>query len=412
MDSSADKLRAELKKKKVPELKKQCKELKIPDCLTKISQLRKTQLIELIVLAQSSKKAPKKKAPKKKRSPKKSPKKRSPKKSPKKRSPKRAPKKKGPSEGELSKKTVGELKKIVENKGYQAPQKGKGSGAKGRIVKKDWVQAIMDARAKVSPLEEIIIPSPVRKSAREYKCYPDRKRKCAKGSDKSICSTARGTCRKTKTVSKKQKEEGYIYDDELGLIGPTDEIAAYREYLGVEEEGEEEGPAPPSPRRRLPIPRKRLPIPRRPLPKPKKRGKKPLPALPRPRVRKCYDKEDWLECDPDQVCWSDGTCKPSAMREGLWILKVEGRDYDIVGDEDHIKRLQKEIGGDIISPEIEEVIKEKKVRKPKEKGKEKIKAHKKKPTKRKKPSAASEAKKADVRKTFVECLESLTKQVK
>ena len=125
----------------------------------------------------------------------------------------------------------------------------------------------------------------------------------------------------------------------------------------------------------------------------------------------CDSKDRFNPCDKGKICNERRNCVTDTKRNRTdqWSLKVEDRDYDIVGSKDHIDTLKKLLGGKITRP--------KEARRPTSPSKAEMdKARREfktgKPTKKpaKRESVDLDPGRADIIKTFNECLAKLDKQ--
>jgi hypothetical protein len=274
-----------------------------------------------------------------------------------------------PSDAEIKKMTVGELKKQTSKLNVKLPKKG--SGARGNLIKKDYVQSLIDYYSQQSKKGEIEIPSkkpsrkrekkpakkpkrkaprkpakkpkrkPSRKPAKKPKRKAPRKPKytprCGESEDDRICPDPRDVCdvgtgkcyrkRKTKKgLAKKRARaelwekygDDYFYDDKHNLVGRWEDVKRQLEYWGIEpdediDEDEDED------------------------------------------IIEDIDEDETCEtksCDEGEACFFDtDECIDynDNAREHYWSLKTKTGNV-IVGKEEDLKQLKKKIGGTLQKP--------------------------------------------------------------
>ena len=159
---------------------------------------------------------------------------------------------------------------------------------------------------------------------------------CVISSGACIGKTKKGTpllaeLTKIAKMSKSERDEIQTTDD--GLLGSAAEIRAARR-----------GSTSVSRKTKTPTPPRKAKTP----PKAKKSGRSPKKAAPKKKgVAKCYEPEA-DDCESGKVCSAkSGRCikDSAAARKNTIVLVVDGRE--IVGSEDIVRKLQKQLGGKI-----------------------------------------------------------------
>jgi len=251
---------------------------------------------------------------------------------------------------------VGELRKICKELGIESCVKP------GYLKKDKLIDLIRNYQAEdkiLSPIKPFDVEPPVI-TEDEFK-YLCGKTKNVCG-DK-ICDADTGKClartKKDRNIMKRAREErqkkygnDYYFDTEYGLVGRRGDVMKYIDQwkkvsapLSVKKPSAKKPVKKPSPKK--PSPKK--PSPKKPVkkPSPKKPVKKPVA---KPAKRTCVDKDNYLECNDDQICSAiSKRCikDNSNFRKGKYLLTVDGRK--IVGAEKTIKELQAILGGSISS---------------------------------------------------------------
>lgn len=298
----------------------------------------------------------------------------------------------------MSKMGVTELRKILVEHGFELPST--------YVKKADLIEMFFGKKPspvkEVSPpkktkkVKKVETPKPKKKPVKSKKtkekvskskllCDDDGMNLCK---DPDYCNVNTGKCSKvTKkgepyrmAVTKKNLEksgEKFMVDKKGRVYGDKDTVLAHLKKFGLlkelpqdfsEEEPEEEEvvweeEVEKKPKKKTPkstpvsTPRKKTPkttpvsTPRKNTPKstpvgtPKKKVEKKKAS----KVKKCNDEYDPLICDDGKVCNAgSGRCivDTEKNRKGKAVLVI-GKDRTLIGDIEIIKKLQKELGGEI-----------------------------------------------------------------
>jgi hypothetical protein len=384
-----------------------------------------------------------------------SPKKKSPKKtSPKKKSPKKKPSITVVSSPENGKRIVSvekltavealvELrkhKKYAKMTDYQIKKSIGGSSVAKIADIRQEVRNLM-SEGKVSPSPKKKSPkkkspkkkSPKKKSPKKKspkKVTPEKKKKSPKKKPVSsslkcedrkkcpgcYCDTHNGKCVSKNKDGKPRGEKSlreeigddYVYDEKYGLVGSEADVKAHIKLWKKKHAEKKVAAGKKTPPKKI--------SPKKTSPKKKTPPKKTSPVKPRKTCgssdMKSFD--GYSKCEEDEICSVlTGKCVKDAAtsRAGQHVLNIDGRS--IIGDLETIRKLQKELGGEIVKESKISPQKPEKKTSPKKKSPVKPKSPKKSPEPKKKSpvkkaeSAIVAASREDIYRTFTECLAKL-----
>lgn len=263
--------------------------------------------------------------------------------------------------------------------------------------------------------------SPKKKSPKKKPTSSSLKCEDRKKCPGRYCDTHNGKCVSKNKDGKPRGEkslreeigDNYVYNEKYGLVGSEADVKAHIK-LWKKKHAEKKVTT-----EKKPSPKKKSP--KKTSPK-KTSPKKKSPVKPRKTCgssdMKSFD--GYSKCEEDEICSVlTGKCvkDTATSRAGQHVLNIDGRS--IIGDLETIKKLQKELGGEIvesskISPQKPKQKTPKKLPSPKKKSPvKKPKSPKKLPEPKKKSpvkkpeSATVAASREDIYRTFTECLANL-----